>query len=108
VVQVIGSRYREDLCDPNVFRVEFSEFGYSFRVVFSGGPEDGATTTRLLLDLFSLRKRPELRNPRRSANSAAVTGAAALAVRHRRHLGVRPGTRYRHPCVHHPCMRNAA
>jgi hypothetical protein len=50
-----------------VFRVAFPEYGKSFRVVFSGGPEQGAAT-RLLLEVMSLQKRPGVRNPRRWVN----------------------------------------
>jgi len=39
---------------------------------------------QLFMDLFSLRKRPEARNPRRWVTGLAIAGAAALAARHRR------------------------
>ena len=80
-----GARlYPDDPGDPAVFRAELSEFGLSVPVVFSGESEDG-TTTRLLIDLFSFRKRPDVRNPRRWANGVAAAGAVALAVRHGLH-----------------------
>jgi CubicO group peptidase (beta-lactamase class C family) len=78
--------YPDDPHDPKVFRVEFPEFGTRFRVVFSGGPRDGVTATRLLIDLLSFRKRPDVRNPRRWVNgAAAAAGAGALAIRHHLH-----------------------
>jgi len=75
----------DDPGDPNVFRVELPEFGNSFRVVFSTGPDGGAAGTRLLIDLFSLRKRPEFRNPRRLITGVAAAGAVTLAIRRRHH-----------------------
>jgi Beta-lactamase len=79
--------YPDDPDDPLVFRVEPPGYGKSLRVVFSGGPEKGGTATRLLLDLMSFRRRPEVRNPRRWVNGALAAGTAALAIRrglHRR------------------------
>jgi CubicO group peptidase (beta-lactamase class C family) len=78
--------YPDDPDDPWVFRVEFPDYGKSSRVVFSGRPEGGAAT-RLLLDVMSLQKRPEARNPRLWLNGALGAAAAALAIRrglHRR------------------------
>jgi hypothetical protein len=43
------------------------------------------TATRLLIDLFSFHKRPDVRNPRRWVNGVAAAGAVALAIRHHRH-----------------------
>jgi len=77
----------DDPVDPRVFRVEFPEFGYSFPVVFSGGPGDGVAPTRLLIDLFPLQKRPGVRNPRRWVSGVTAAAAVALAIRHRRHHG---------------------
>jgi CubicO group peptidase (beta-lactamase class C family) len=71
----------DDPGDPKVFRAEFSEFGLSMPVVFSGASEAGAADTRLVLDLMSFRKRPGVRNPRRWVNGAAAAGAVALAIR---------------------------
>ena len=79
--------YPDDPSDPTVFRAELSEFGMSVPVVFSGGPDDGVTDTRLLMDLFPFHKRPGIRNPRRWLNGVAAASAAALAIRHRRHHG---------------------
>jgi hypothetical protein len=72
--------YPDDPGDPRVFRAELPEYGYSLRVVFSEGPEDGTTATRLLIDLFSFRKRPDARNPRRWVNGVAAAGAVAFAI----------------------------
>ena len=55
--------YPDDPDDPWVFRIYFPEFGMDFRVVFDGGPKDGMAT-RLLLDVMSFERRPDLRNPR--------------------------------------------
>jgi CubicO group peptidase (beta-lactamase class C family) len=71
----------DDPADPKVFRAEFSEFGLSMRVVFSGASEAGTADTRLVLDLMSFRRRPDVRNPRRWVNGAAAAGAVALAIR---------------------------
>jgi hypothetical protein len=54
------------------------------RVVFRPGSGNGRSTGQLFMDLFSLRKRPEARNPRRWVTGLAIAGAAALAARHRR------------------------
>ena len=75
----------DDPGDPNVFRVELPQFGNSFPVVFSTGPDGGAADTWLLIDLFSLRKRPEFRNPRRLVTGAAAAGAVTLAICRRHH-----------------------
>ena len=77
--------YPDDPVDPRVFRVEVPEFGYSFPVVFSGGPGDRVAATRLLIDLFPFQKRPGVRNPRRWVSGVAAAGAVALAIRHHRH-----------------------
>jgi CubicO group peptidase (beta-lactamase class C family) len=73
--------YADDPDDPWVFRIKFPNYGKSSRVVFSRGPEDRGAPMRLLLDVMSLQKRPEVRNPRRWVNGAAAAGAAALAIR---------------------------
>ena len=62
--------YPDDPDDPWVFRVEIPEYGKSSRVVFSGRPEEGWAATRLLMDVMSLQKRPEARNPRLWLNGA--------------------------------------
>ena len=77
----------DDPDDPNVFRVQSPEFGMGFRAVFSRGTEDGVTETRLLIDLMSFHKRPDIRNPRRWATGVATAGAAAVALRRRRRHG---------------------
>jgi len=79
----------DDPGDPWVFRAELPDFGKSVRVVFTGGPDEGGAT-RLLMDLLSFQKRPEVRNPRRWVNGVLAAGAAALAIRrglHRRASG---------------------
>jgi CubicO group peptidase (beta-lactamase class C family) len=79
--------YPDDPDDPWVFRIKFPNYGKSSRVVFSRGPEDRGAPIRLLLDVMSLQKRPEVRNPRRWVNGVLAAGAAALAIRrglHRR------------------------
>jgi len=56
-------------------------------VVFSGRPEEGGAAMRLLMEVMSLQKRPEVRNPRLWLNGVLAAGAAALAIRrglHRR------------------------
>jgi hypothetical protein len=84
--------YPDDPDDPRVFRVEVPEFGYNLRVAFSKGPDDGATATRLLIELLSFRKRPGVRNPRRWLTGVAAAGAVAAAIRHSRHHGAKkPG-----------------
>ena len=77
--------YPDDPDDPWVFRVEFPDYGKSSRVVFSRRPEGGAAM-RLLLDVMSLQKRPELRSPRLWLNGALAAGAAVAIRRglHRR------------------------
>lgn len=74
----------DDPDDPLVFRSENPEYGMTNRVVFRPGSGDGRSAGRLLMDLFSLRKRPEARNPRRWVTGLVVTRAAALDARHRR------------------------
>jgi CubicO group peptidase (beta-lactamase class C family) len=87
--------YPDDPDDPWVFRVEFPEYGKSLRVVFSGGPEAGAAATRLLLDLMSFQRRPDVRNPRPWMNGALAAGAATLAIR--RGLQRRASAQHRSP-----------
>ncbi len=72
--------YPDDPDDPWVFRIYFPEFGMEFRVVFDGGSgKDGAR--RLLLDVMSFERRPDLRNPRPWVTGGLAVGAAALAIR---------------------------
>jgi CubicO group peptidase (beta-lactamase class C family) len=79
----------DDPDDPRVFRAELPGFGMSQRVLFSEAAEGGVTAPRLLIDLFSFRKRPDVRNPRRWVTGAAAACAAALVIRHSRHQGAR-------------------
>ena len=72
--------YPDDPDDPWLFRLSFPEFGMNLRVVFDAGPEAGPAG-RLLLDLMSLQRRPDLRNPRPWVSGVVAAGLAALAVR---------------------------
>lgn len=86
--------YPDDPDDPWVFRIYFPEFGMDFRVVFDGGPKDG-TAMRLLLDVMSFDRRPDLRNPRPWLTGGLAVGTAAVAIRsvlRRRRHQVGPGT----------------
>ncbi|HEX6760496.1 MAG TPA: serine hydrolase domain-containing protein [Propionibacteriaceae bacterium] len=85
--------YPDDPDDPWVFRIYSPEFGMNFRVVFDSGPIDGAAT-RLLLDMMSFDRRPDLRNPRPWLTGGLAVGTAALAIRSvlRRRHQVGPGT----------------
>ena len=76
--------YPDDPDDPRVFRSYLPEFGMNLRVVFDAGPEAGPAT-RLLLDLLSFERRPDLRNPRPWVSGVGAAGVAALAVRSLRH-----------------------
>jgi CubicO group peptidase (beta-lactamase class C family) len=76
--------YPDDPDDLWAFRIYFPEFGMDFRVVFDGGPEDG-TATRLLLDVMSFDRRPDLRNPRPWMTGGLAVATAALFVRSIRH-----------------------
>jgi hypothetical protein len=77
--------YPDDPDDPWVFRVEFPDYGKTFRVVFSRRPEQEGTAMRLLLDVMSFQQRPEVRNPRRWVNGALAAGVATLAIRRSLH-----------------------
>jgi CubicO group peptidase (beta-lactamase class C family) len=72
--------YPDDPDDPWVFRIYIPEFGMNFRVVFDGAPK-GGSAARLLLDVMSLERRPDFRNPRPWATGGLAVGTAALAVR---------------------------
>lgn len=72
----------DDPGDPHVFHAELPEFGTTHRIVFNP-PSGSRTAGCLLMDLFSLRQRPEAYNPRRWASSLAMPGAVALTIRHR-------------------------
>ena len=74
----------DDPDDPWLFRVELADYGFELPVAFSQGA-GSASETRLVLDLFSLRKRPDVRNPRKWVNATAAAGAGALALGYARH-----------------------
>jgi CubicO group peptidase (beta-lactamase class C family) len=74
----------DDPEDPCVFRVELAGYGFDLPLAFSRGA-GSASETRLVLDLFSLRKRPDVRNPRKLVNAAAAAGAGALVLAYARH-----------------------
>jgi CubicO group peptidase (beta-lactamase class C family) len=76
--------YPDDPNDPYVLRVYFPEFGMNLRVVFQGESE-GGTPSRLLLDMTSFERRPDLRNPRPWLTGGLAVGGAALAIRGVRH-----------------------
>jgi len=76
--------HNDDPDDPWVFRLEFLEYGFDLRVVFSQSPERGRTVTRLLTDTFAFQKRPDARNPRRLISGALLAGATAIAIHRRR------------------------
>jgi CubicO group peptidase (beta-lactamase class C family) len=82
--------YPDDPDDPWVFRVEIPEYGKHYRVVFALAPEDGEM--RLLMEVLSFRKRPDVRNPRRLLNGALLAGAATLAARRLRADPAKPAT----------------
>lgn len=63
--------------DPWVFRVQIPGFGMDLRVVFQDGPQP-----RLLMDVMSFRKRPDVLNPRRwMVTGGVAAGAAAMTLR---------------------------
>jgi hypothetical protein len=64
-VPVMGSMrlHPDDPADPRVFRIASPEFGSALPVAFSRQADDGATTTRLVLNLYSFQKRPDRRRP---------------------------------------------
>jgi CubicO group peptidase (beta-lactamase class C family) len=71
----------DDHGDPYVFRVDASEFGMgSARIVF-GRDRDGTMTVCLDVMPLSLRKQPDVTNPRRWATAGLAAAAAALAIR---------------------------
>jgi hypothetical protein len=79
--------YPDDPDDPWVFRVEFPGYGKTSRVVFTRRQEGGRATMRLLMDVLSFQKRPNIRNPRRWVNGALGLGAASLVLRQLRRHG---------------------
>jgi CubicO group peptidase (beta-lactamase class C family) len=78
----------DDPDDPWVFRIEIPDYGKNLRVVFARAPENRGM--RLMMEVLSFRKRPDVRNPRRWANAALAAGAGALAVRQLRRRDARP------------------
>jgi CubicO group peptidase (beta-lactamase class C family) len=76
--------YPDDPDDPRVFRIYFPEFGMNLRVVFDGGGKQGAAA-RLLLDVMSFERQPDVRNPRPWVTGGLAVGTAALAIRSIRH-----------------------
>jgi CubicO group peptidase (beta-lactamase class C family) len=72
--------YPDDPDDPWVFRIYMPEFGMNLHVVFVGGPTDG-TVTRLVLDVMTLERKPDFRNPRQWVTGGLAVGTAALAIR---------------------------
>lgn len=70
----------DDPRDDRVFRAGFPDFGKSFRVVFSK-EQHGGNAAGLLIDLVSLRRRPDNRNPRIWIAGAAAATGIALAAR---------------------------
>jgi CubicO group peptidase (beta-lactamase class C family) len=80
-----GLRLHPQADDPYAFRIDVSGFGSgTWPVVF--GHEAGGEVTALHLGVIpmSLRKRPDVRNPRPWVTAALIAGAAAIAVRGRR------------------------
>ena len=72
--------YPDDPEDPWVFRIYFPEFGMNLRVVFDHGPTSRAAT-RLLMDVMSFDRRPDIRNPRPWVTGGLTVGTATLAIR---------------------------
>jgi CubicO group peptidase (beta-lactamase class C family) len=67
--------------DPCVFRVDASEFGMgSARIVFGRDP-DGTMTVQPDVMPLSLRKQPDVTNPRRWATAALAAAAGCVAIR---------------------------
>ena len=65
-----------------MFRVEFADYGIELPVAFSPG---AGSQSRHVLDLMSLRKRANVRNPRKWVNATAAAGACALVLGYARH-----------------------
>ena len=76
--------YPDDPNDPYVFRIYFPEFGMNLRVVFEAESQ-GGIPSRLLLDMMSFERRPNLRNPRPWLTGGLAVGGAVLAIRGVRH-----------------------
>jgi hypothetical protein len=66
--------------DPYAFRVELSEVGMGTLPIVFTGAEDPSSGPRLLMDLMSFHKRPDIRNPRRLATEVFAAGAAGLVI----------------------------
>ena len=72
--------YPDDHGDPYVFRVDASGFGMgSARIVFGRDP-DGTMTVQPDVMPLSLRKQPDVTNPRRWAMAALTAAAAGVAM----------------------------
>jgi hypothetical protein len=65
----------DDPDDPFVFRVVMPAYGRTDRVAFTD-----ESPRRLLLDVMSFEKRPDVRNPRRLLAGVATAGIAAAVV----------------------------
>jgi hypothetical protein len=72
--------YPDDPDDPWVFRIYFPELGMDLGVVFDGESGKGGAR-RLLLDMMSFERQPDVRNPRPWMTGGLAVGTAALAIR---------------------------
>jgi hypothetical protein len=84
----------DDVTDPDVFRIDLSEFGMGTgRVVFSRKPGEGTSAVHFDLYPLSLQKQSATQNPKLWVTSAlgALAGATAMTAmrrRRRQHTGV--------------------
>ena len=74
----------DDPADPLVFRAVLPGFDADLRVAFDVAPEGEGRASRLLVDMMSFARRPDIRNPRPWLQGALAVGATAAAVRRRR------------------------
>jgi hypothetical protein len=80
-----GLRLHPDPEHPDAFRVDLSGLGAGTSpVVFSREPGGDVSGLHLGLMPMSLRKRPDLHNPRRWITGALLAGATAIATLRRR------------------------
>jgi hypothetical protein len=70
----------DDPDDPRVYRVQFPQYGKTYRIVFTQ-----EAPPRLLLDVISFEKQPDWQNPRRWVGGFVAAGAAVAALRQHRH-----------------------